>query len=416
LANSLNISAVKVLASAGGSEPLQQLLQQCGLTTLSQPAETYGLGLTLGNAEARLLELANAYACLARLGDYQPYRLVMASPPGTPHRVADSASAYLIADILSDNDARSLAFGAESSLRFDFPVACKTGTSSDFRDNWAFGYTPEFTVGVWVGNFDGTPMQHVSGVTGAAPLLHDIIEHLHSRYGTSWYSMPTNVVECWVHAITGKRLEQLPIGANSPGANLMREAFGVRGIPALLDAESGGMRRSPNASRARLAPLDSSSEAVKEKFNATNLPPLESPADYADAPAPKRNPGLVPLASGSSRRLPVLLGSEYREWLAGPDNWLGDRAVLAPEQDSLRIIFPLPGTTVYLDPDLPHQGRRLFVRAEGSGNLEWQSDSLQFFLEGSRQISLLTEGRHQISVRDPETGQAARTWINVLAR
>src|SRR5207253_2712682 len=91
-----------------------------------------------------------------------------------PAPACDPRAAFLIADILSDNAARTLAFGAHSALRFDFPVACKTGTSTDFRDNWAIGFTPEFTVGVWVGNFDGTPMERVSGVTGAAPVLHDV--------------------------------------------------------------------------------------------------------------------------------------------------------------------------------------------------------------------------------------------------
>jgi penicillin-binding protein 1C len=95
--------------------------------------------------------------------------------------VADHDIAYLIAEILSDNQARSLAFGMETPLRFDFPVACKTGTSSDFRDNWAFGYTPEFTVGVWVGNFDGSPMHDVSGVTGAAPVWAGLVDYLHRR-------------------------------------------------------------------------------------------------------------------------------------------------------------------------------------------------------------------------------------------
>jgi penicillin-binding protein 1C len=383
LANSLNISAVKVLASIGGPEPLQQLLQQCGLTTLGESAEHYGLGLTIGNAEVRLLELANAYACLARLGQYKPYRVLLdgqgpaslaASAIGTsrrdvrvgeradasarrpypglpgPRQVADPTAAYLIADILSDNEARALAFGAESPLRFEFPVACKTGTSSDFRDNWAFGYTPEFTVGIWVGNFDGSPMQHVSGVTGAAPLLHDLVEHLHSRYGTTWYAAPTNIVECWVHPITGKRLNQ---------------SHPVAGF-----------------------------DAVKEKFAATHLPPAEDPGSLS----------------------PILLGSEYREWFASSDNWLGNRAVLAPGQNSLCIVFPLPGTTVYLDPDLPQQGRRLSLRAEGPEHLDWQSDSLRLSREGGREVALLTEGRHQITVRDPETGAAAQTWINVLQR
>jgi penicillin-binding protein 1C len=348
---------------------LRQLLRECGLSTLDRAAEHYGLGLTIGNAETRLLELANAYACLARLGQYKPCRLVLdaSGERGTPvhdsrfwtaRRVADPAAAYLIADILSDNDARALAFGAESPLRFDFPVACKTGTSSDFRDNWAFGFTPEFTVGVWVGNFDGTPMEHVSGVTGAAPLLHEVVEHLHQHYGTTWYLAPTNVVECWIHLVTGKRLDQ-----------------------------AGTWPRS---------------DAVREKFLASNLPALESAAVYE--------------TRGPYRRPSVRLGNEYRDWLASVDNWLGDRAVLARAQRSLRILFPPPGTTVYLDPDLPQQGRRVTLRAEGRENLQWESDSLSVAREGSRHVALLTEGRHQLTVREPLTGAEAQTWLEVLAR
>jgi len=371
LANSLNISAVKVLASIGGPGPLQQLLRQCGLSTLDRPAEHYGLGLTIGNAEARLLELANAYACLARLGQYKPYRLVRDSTGGrgspksefrspTGRQVANPDAAYLIADILSDNDARAPSFGAESPLRFNFPVACKTGTSSDFRDNWAFGYTPEFTVGIWVGNFDGSPMEHVSGVTGAAPLLHELIEHLHQQYGTSWYPAPTNVVQCWIHPVTGKRRSSET--STQPGP-----------------------------------------DAISEKFLASNPPPPESPADYAPT-------------QGSGLRHLVRLGSEYRDWLASSDNWLGNRAVLVPMQTSPRILFPPPGTVVYLDPDLPQQGRLVGLRAEGSENLQWQSATLPIALEGGRQVALLTEGRHRIAVRDPLTGAMADTWLEVLAR
>jgi len=378
LANSLNISAVKVLASLGGPAPLQQLLQRCGLSTLGRPAEHYGLGLTIGNAEARLLELANAYACLARLGEYKPYRLLLdsssvwgapnpSSRSATARRVADPAAAYLIADILSDNAARALAFGVESALRFAYPVACKTGTSSDFRDNWAFGYTPEFTVGIWVGNFDGSPMQHISGVTGAAPLLHDLVEHLHQHYGTTWYSAPTNVVEWWVHPVTGKRLSE---PASQP-----------------------------------------SQPAIQEKFLAASVPPLESPGDYSPPLSPSEGE-----RAGVRGQPMVRLGNEYRDWLASPDNWLGNRAVLTATRDSLRILFPLPGTILYLDPDLPAQGRRLRLRADGPDDLQWHSDSLQIAQEGPRQIALLTQGRHQITVRDPRTGTQANTWLQVLTR
>ena len=357
LANSLNISAVNVLATLGGPEPLQHLLQQCGLTTLTRPAEQYGLGLTIGNAETRLLELANAYACLARLGEYRPYHLLASSRPGPAVRVAGAGNAYLIADILSDNDARALAFGAESSLRFDFPVACKTGTSSDFRDNWAFGYTPEFTVGIWIGNADGSPMLDVSGVTGAAPVLHELFEHLHQNYGTSWYPRPTNLVECAINPITGKRLRE----------------------PAPLWA----------------------GEAIPEKFLAQNLPPLERPDDYA-GPA-------------TAARV-VRLGAEYHDWFATGDNGLGGRAVPGESTNSLRILFPPPGTTLYLDADLAGAGRRLYLRAAGAARVEWHSDSLSLAAEGGREFALLTEGRHQITVRDPVSGAEARTWMDVRVR
>jgi penicillin-binding protein 1C len=358
LANSLNIAAVKVLELAGGPEALRRKMQDCGITTLVKDGEYYGLGLTIGNAEVRLLELANAYACLARLGQFKPYSLLCSSGGAlarTSRQVADPTAAYLIADILSDNAARNMAFGAESPLRFDFPVACKTGTSSDFRDNWAFGYTPEFTVGVWVGNFDGSPMQNVSGVSGAAPILHSVFEHLHQCYGTSWYAVPAGVTETRIHAVTGKR-----VGPE-------------------------------NHFRAR------SSDIVHEKFVSSALPPFEEACDYD--------------AFGRVR-----LGSDYDDWFASSDNWLGGRAVVDTEVSGVRVVFPPPGTTIYLDPDLPNDGRRLYLQADGPSTLLWTSSSLECRREGNQTIALLTEGRHDLAVRDPRTDAEARTWVNVTNR
>ena len=201
LANSLNIPAVRLLEELGGSRPLAERLQCWGLSTLTKPAGFYGLGLTIGNAEVRLLELANAYAALARLGTYAPFSMLR---DDTPIPTGDSAAAWLIADMLSDNGARSTAFGFYSALRFDFPVACKTGTSTSFRDNWCFAYTPEFTVGVWAGNFDGQPMREVSGVTGAAPVAHEVMEYLNRFYGTAWYAPPVNLVRVRIDPVLGK--------------------------------------------------------------------------------------------------------------------------------------------------------------------------------------------------------------------
>lgn len=205
LASSLNIPAVKVLLAAGGPAALHERLRECGLTTLDRSAEIYGLGLTLGNCEARLLEMTNAYASLARLGEFRPWRVLTTSPTSS-RRYSRPEFVWQIADMLSDNSARTLAFGMNSALRFDYPVACKTGTSTDFRDNWTIGFTPEFSVGVWVGNFDGSPMREVSGVTGAGPILHSIFDHLRTNYGTSWYRKPEKIVERTIHPLTGKLL------------------------------------------------------------------------------------------------------------------------------------------------------------------------------------------------------------------
>ena len=207
LASSLNIPAVKVLLAGGGPTALHERLTEVGLTTLNRPAEVYGLGLTLGNCEARLLEVTNAYASLARLGEFRPWR-VLGTSPTSVRRYSRPELVWQVADMLSDNSARTLAFGMNSALRFDYPVACKTGTSTDFRDNWTIGFTPEFSVGVWAGNFDGSPMREVSGVTGAGPILHAIFDYLHSHYGTSWYRTPENIVERTVHPLTGKLLAE----------------------------------------------------------------------------------------------------------------------------------------------------------------------------------------------------------------
>jgi penicillin-binding protein 1C len=188
------------------------------MTTLDQPAAHYGLGLTIGNANVRLLELVNAYAALARLGEFRPYRLLENDPIIAAKPIADQGASYLIADILNDNAARTLSFGSDSWLRFDFPVAVKTGTSTSFRDNWAIGYTPEFTAGVWVGNFDGHAMHNISGVSGAAPILHQVFTRLHQEFGTTWYAQPIGVIEQSIHSITGKL-----ITANLPAAT--REKF-----------------------------------------------------------------------------------------------------------------------------------------------------------------------------------------------
>lgn len=190
LASSLNVPAVQ-LADELGATALLALLHRAGFASLTRSADYYGLGLALGNGEVSLLELANAYRALANAGSFTPVRqratddsAVAAQP------VVRADAAALTLDVLSDADARLAGFGDAPVFDFPFPVAVKTGTSRHFTDNWAVAVTGGFTVAVWVGNFDGTPMAAVSGITGAGPLLRRAVLSTAERYAAGLLPTP----------------------------------------------------------------------------------------------------------------------------------------------------------------------------------------------------------------------------------
>ena len=213
LANSYNVPAVR-LAREIGAAPLLSSLQDFGFASLHRSAEHYGVGLTLGNGEVRLLELATAYSSLARMGKHidpvfrseaarsEPSETMQYVQPDNQPIVTHPDVAFLITDILSDPEARSAAFGRYGPLELPFPTAVKTGTSKDYRDNWAVGYTPRHTVAVWVGNFDGSPMQRVSGVSGAGPLFKSILLHLGS---SGKFDQPAGIVSHVICPVSGQK-------------------------------------------------------------------------------------------------------------------------------------------------------------------------------------------------------------------
>ncbi len=175
LGSSLNVPAVQVLEQVGVST-FQGRLDAVGFRA-RRSATSLGLGLSLGDLEVSLLELAAAYAALAGDGRVRPLRLLAADAsdaPGVP--LARPASARLVTDVLADPSARTSGFGRYGVLERPYAAAVKTGTSTGFRDNWTVGYTPEWLVAVWVGNFDGRPMREVSGVTGAGPLWAAVLD------------------------------------------------------------------------------------------------------------------------------------------------------------------------------------------------------------------------------------------------
>ena len=183
LGSSYNVPAVE-LADRIGVASLLRTLRAAGFATLTHGAEYYGLGLSLGNGDVTLLELANGYRGIANGGVWRPVRWRSDSQTVrlSDRRFMSLQAAALVIDILADPVARIPSFGVETPLDFPFRAAAKTGTSRHFTDNWAVATTATFTVAVWVGNFNGRPMQGVGGITGAGPLLHRAVLLTARRY------------------------------------------------------------------------------------------------------------------------------------------------------------------------------------------------------------------------------------------
>jgi penicillin-binding protein 1C len=223
LANSYNVPAVKTLQFVGiYHDPISpdkpgfiDFAKTMGITTLTR--DDYGLSLTLGGGDVSLLELTDAYATFANGGlrvppvaitkilDHNGNVVYQSQAPGGQQVVSPEIS-YLITSILSDNQARTPAFGPNSVLNLPFPAAAKTGTTNDFRDNWTLGYTPDIAVGVWVGNADYTPMQNTSGLTGAAPIwsqfMQDAVQQL-TGGNPAPFTRPPGIVDHVICAVSG---------------------------------------------------------------------------------------------------------------------------------------------------------------------------------------------------------------------
>lgn len=192
LASSLNIPAVRTLELVG-LERFIGFLSAVGFQGLRTP-DYYGPSLALGSADVRLWDLVNAYRMLANGGLWSPMKVQPHQGSREPVRMLSKETAFLISDILSDRESRSLTFTLESPLATPFWTAVKTGTSKDMRDNWCVGYSRRYTVGVWVGNFSGKPMWNVSGMSGAAPLWVEVMEWLHRGEASRAPTPPPGVV------------------------------------------------------------------------------------------------------------------------------------------------------------------------------------------------------------------------------
>ena len=332
LARSYNIPAVKALQLAGVDSVLRTA-HAMGITTLDRGLDFYGLALTLGGGEVKLLDMVYAFGVFANNGemfgtpvleersgyrqlDPVPVLRVEDSsgkvlweyatddPSGAPptmqaRRIFDAPYAYLMNNILSDNAARWAAFGSPNILELDRPAAVKTGTTNDFKDNWTIGYTPQVAVGVWIGNTDNSEMKNVSGITGAAPVWHDLMTYYLKDKPVEPFVRPPGLVEKTVCATTGllptkycpTTTELFIPGTEPTSYDTLSQAF-------LIDKETG-----------KLATVFTPPDKVEEKIFEIYPPEAAEYVAAANIPQPP---------------------NEYDTVYGPPPNAYGDVAIIEP--------------------------------------------------------------------------------------
>jgi penicillin-binding protein 1C len=266
-----------------------------------------------------------------------------------PHRVFGEPEAWLIADILSDPDARAPSFGRRGPLELPFRCAVKTGTSSDFHDNWCLGYTREFTVGVWAGNFDQTPLKGLSGVAGAGPIFHRAM--LAAQAGTEprWFERPETITAIDIDSRTGRRV--------NPGTAGARSEFSL----------------------------------------ASHLPLYASPGDYSAE-------GQVWLDSSFSEWFQSIHNHRKGEFAIATER---------PALETLRILAPADGTTCLLDPELPSGGRKLRLATNLPSTAVWSSPTLQLEAGSPEPLAVLVPGTHVLIATDPRNGTTRQVTVHV---
>jgi len=223
LANSYNVPAVKAFEyvhvyddpDTSESDGFINFAKRFHLNTYDKPG--FGLSLALGGGEVSLLDLTNAFCVFANLGNYVPItpilkilnskgEIIYKAEQTEGEQIINEEYAYQITSILSDSSARAPMFGQNSVLNLPFPVAVKTGTTNDFRDNWTIGYTPDLAVGVWIGNADYSQMIHTTGVSGAAPAWSEFFRTAETAVADnqpSDFIRPAGIVDRSICSISG---------------------------------------------------------------------------------------------------------------------------------------------------------------------------------------------------------------------
>jgi penicillin-binding protein 1C len=371
LANSYNVPAVRVTEDVGVNRALEAL-RRAGFESLGKGAEHYGLGLALGNGEVSLWEAARAYSGLSRGGVLRPLVPVLEAWTAegqrlvprrelAPRRFADARAVALVTHILSDNASRARAFGLDNALRLPFPTASKTGTSKGYSDNWTVGFTKERTVAVWAGNFDGTPMVRVSGITGAGPVFRRVMTRAMRDVTPRPIVDRAGLDAAHICPLSGGRA-----GPQCPAA--MEELF-VPGTAPAHDCEMHGR--------------------------------------VAEALPPELAQRCLQLAAAEGRL--VDLGLDFYEWARNEgvqrEPWLAALCLGDRGDTGARVLQPLKGGEFLLLSDLPLADQAIPVRVRAPPS----RGPLAVYVDGERALELhppfaghlpATQGAHLLEVRD----------------
>jgi penicillin-binding protein 1C len=327
LANSYNVPAVWTAHEAGVGALLDKL-HALGFASLTETPTYYGPALALGDGEVTLLELTNAYATLARGGVWRPVRFLAGKERDDGRRVMSREVAAVLTDVLKDKNARLASFGERSVLNLPFEVAVKTGTSKSFRDNWTVGYTDAVTVGVWVGNFDGSAMDGVSGITGAGPLFRSVMEA--AMRGREATPMRT------AGDLALRRVEVCPLSGGAPTAACRHRVFEL--IP----------------EGHALAPCDIHEHVRVDTRNGLRAGP-GCPATFTEERIVERHDARYAAWAAASGR--EIARDEFSPLCPGT-------RVATSDPRALRVGYPLDGTRFAIDPDRPRALQSVAVRIE----------------------------------------------------
>jgi membrane peptidoglycan carboxypeptidase len=378
LASSLNIPAVLTLNTVGIPNVID-LSHRLGIQSLSAPQD-YDLSLALGGGQMTLLELSTAFGALANEGIYTGNtsiltvsdadgNLLFTQEHPAPMQVIDPRVAWLVSDILSDDAARLTGFGLNSILKLDRVAAVKTGTTTNFHDNWTIGYTPDLVVGVWVGNSNYEAMHNVTGLTGAAPIWHEVMRTVLEGKPDKPFVQPDGLVQVEICDLSGL----LP----TPACPHIKKEWFIEGTqPTEAD------------SFYKQVWIDSGTNLLADNLT---LPERRRQIVVLDIPIEAQ-------AWARSQGLPLL----------------ADYSLESTEQ-YLRLVSPLNGATYRIDPTFDLSAQQLSIEAIGQGLTQ-----VTLFADGIPLASLslppyqawwqLSEGSHRFWVEGKDaSGQIVRS-------